>query len=243
MAVFTGWWALGTGVSNKGQFLEATTYTRPAVSMTGNAQSGLTQNISQITGPTGPTGGIITKGAIFDALTGGNCLCYWDWPSSAVVTVPSNFAAITANITLNTYLMSQLTLSAAAAASSSGALVDQGSQIGFLNGQPMVAATTLGIQGGGLLAYPGGVDSRQSMDGPLHHQFGGVDVFVVGSDGGLTLGAVGQTAVGLTTNGKLTVNAGGVDLLINVGGVAVASIGTAGNLILRGTVTASGTPS
>lgn len=155
MAIFTGcYYALGTGISNTGVFQECTTYTRPAVSTTGTALSGLTQAVSQITGPTGPVGGIITKGAIFDSLTGGNCIAYWDW--NLTTAVPANFAALTVNIVFNTYLQSALNMALSGGQGTSGSLIDQGAQIGFVNGQPMIAASRLNITpGGGFTAHVG----------------------------------------------------------------------------------------
>lgn len=150
MAVFTGcYYALGTAVSNAGVFTEATTYTRPAVSTTGTALSGLTQAISLITGPTGPSGGIITKGAIFDSLTGGNCLCYWDW--TLLTAIPANFAALTGNIVFNTQTQTALNLALQGGQGSYGSLIDAGSQIGTFNGQPLMVATRLNVGNGGLL--------------------------------------------------------------------------------------------
>ena len=153
MAVFTGYYALGTGVSNTGVFTEATTYTRPAVNFTGNALAGLSQAISQITGPTGPVGGVLTKGAIFDAVTGGNCLAYWDW--TITTAVPANFLAVTANVIFNNYLAATLNMSLIGGAGTSGSTIDQGAQIGTFNGQPIIAGTKLGIQAGSLLAQAG----------------------------------------------------------------------------------------
>lgn len=150
MAVFTGcYYALGTGVSNAGVFTEATTYTRPAVSTTGTALSGLTQAISQITGPTGPVGGSLTKGAIFDSLTGGNCLAYWDW--TLLTAVPANFLAITGNIIFNTQVQTAVNLALLGGQGTVGSLIDAGAQIGTFNGQPMIAATRLNVAAGGFL--------------------------------------------------------------------------------------------
>lgn len=237
MAVLTGWYALGTGVDNTGAFQEATTYTRPAVSQTGNAVAGLTQAVSQITGPTGPVGGILTKGAVFTAVTGGTALIYWDWIT--LTAVPNNFLALTVNMSFNSYVQAALNLSLQGGAGASGATIDAGSQIGLVNGNPMIAAQRLLISGGALLALGTGRVAELN-GGTMYWQNAGVNVGSLDTSGNLSL--LG-TATTLTTTGKLTVAGGGVDLLITVGGVAVASIGTAGNLVLKGTVTSSGTPS
>lgn len=148
VAALSGYYALGTAVSNAGVFTEATTYTRPATNLVGSA-SGYTETISLITGPTGPAGGSLFYGAIFDSLTGGNCVCYWQW--SLVTAIPANFAAITVNFALNTYLVAALSLSAVGGQASSGSTVDAGAQIGTMNGQPVIAAMKLVVQGGSLV--------------------------------------------------------------------------------------------
>lgn len=242
MAIFTGWYALGTGVSNAGVFQECTTYTRPAVSLSGNAVAGLTQAVSQITGPTGPVGGIINKGAIFDALTGGNCLCYWDWASSSVVTVPTNFAAVTVNVILNEYLKAALNLSTQGGHSASGSIVETGSQLGTLNGQPLVAAVPLSITGGALLAAVGGLSSRNTMQGSEYFQFNGVNVFVLDTTGNPTYGVATNATTTLTLLGTASALTSTGKLTINVAGTPAASLTSAGILTLKGTVTSSGTP-
>lgn len=248
MAVITGWYALGTGISNLGVFQEATTYTREAVNFTGTALSGLTQSITQITGPTGPVGGVLYKGAIFDALTGGNCLMYWDW--TTLTDVPNNFLAVTGNLIFNSYVSTALNLSSQGGSGASGASLDAGAQIGTFNGQPVIAAQRLQIQGGSLVAI--GTSKIEELAGATKYwQNNGTNIANLDTSGDFTasgnLSAAGNvsltgTTSSITTTGKLTVAGGGVDLLITVGGVAVASIGTAGNLILKGTVAASGTP-
>jgi hypothetical protein len=149
MVALTGFVALGTGISNLGVFQEATTYTRPALALTGTVLSGLTQALAQITGPTGPVGGTITKGAIFDSLTGGNMLCYWDW--TLLTAVPANFLAITLNVTFNTYLQTALNLALLGGQGTSGSLIDAGAQLGTMNGQPLLAGCRMNIAPGGNL--------------------------------------------------------------------------------------------
>lgn len=195
MAVFTGYVALGTGVSNLGVFQECTTYTRSAISLTGNAVAGLTQSLGQITGPTGPVGGIITKGAFFDALTGGNCLCYWDW--NVITAVPANFAAVTLNVALNSYLQQALNMSSLGGQASSGAAIDAGAQIGTMIGNPLLAGVRLGIQSGALVAL--GTQKVLDIANGLLFQANGLNVGGVSSTGILT-GSAADT---------LTAHAGG----------------------------------
>jgi hypothetical protein len=236
MAVFTGWYALGTGITNAGTFSEATTYTRPAINLSGTAASGLTQNVSQITGPTGPVGGVLTKGAFFDALTNGNLIAYWDW--TILTAVPANFAAVTVNIVLNSYLQSALTLSSTGGSGSSGSTIDPGSQIGTINGQPLIAATRLGIQSGALVVL--GTDRIQEIGAGLQYQAAGINVALLDTNGNPTF--QGSTTT-LTSTGKLTIAAGGTDLLITVGGTAVAALTSAGALYLKGTLTSGASTS
>lgn len=150
MAVFQGFYALGTGVSNQGVFTEAIGYTRPVVALTGTAVGGLTQAIGQITGPTGPVGSKLSEGAIFDAPVSGNCLCRWHW--TLRTTIPANFAAITVSFSFLDAIAMALNLSSIGGGGSSGSAVDQGSQIGWVNGNPLLASTRLSLQSGALVA-------------------------------------------------------------------------------------------
>jgi hypothetical protein len=230
MAVFTGYYALGTGITNAGVFTEATTYTRGTVTLTGTAASGLTQSVSQITGPTGPSGGVLTKGAIFDALTGGNLICYWDWV--VLTTVPNNFLAVTANIIFNSYLQNALTLSSTGGAGANGSTIDAGAQIGTFGGNPMIAGSKLLISGGNLTSL--GTDKVQEIGNGLYWQSSGTNVALLDNNGNPTFEGTSTT---ITTTNKLTIAAGGTDLLITVGGTAVAALTSAGALYLKGTVT------
>lgn len=150
MGVFNGFFALGTGVTNFGVFSEVTGYTRPAVSLTGTATGGLTQALGAITGITGPSGNAIRYGAIFDAITGGNCLCRWHW--TLATRIPATFAAIVVNVSFNSSTSTQLNLSAIGGSGTSGTTIDQGADIGTVNDSPFVAATRLSIQAGTLVA-------------------------------------------------------------------------------------------
>lgn len=229
-AVGTVYYGLGTGISNTGGFLEATTYTRGTVSLSGTAATGLTGTVSQITGPTGPSGGVITKGAIFDAITGGNCICYWDW--NTLTDVPNNFLTLTMNIVFNTYLQAALTLSNTGGSASSGATIDAGSQIGTAIGNPLIAATRLGLQAGNLVVL--GTDKVTDIGNGQIWQSNGTNVALLDSNGNPTF--QGSTTT-LTSSGKLTIAAGGTDLLITIGGTSVAALTAAGALYLKGSLT------
>lgn len=197
MAIISGWYALGTGVSNVGAFQECTGYTRPAVSFTGTSLSGLTQSVSQITAPSGPTGGVITKGAIFDSLTGGNCLMYWDW--ATVGAVGTNFPAFTANIIFNTYLQAALNMAATGGAGTTGSLLDAGAQIGTFNGQPLIASPRLSIgAGGSLIPHLGGGQWIGTLDVQNTASFGGLAATNI-VDNLTALASGGQTGATLLT--------------------------------------------
>lgn len=240
MAIFTGFFALGTGVSNIGAFVEATTYTRPAVNFTGNALAGLSQAVGQITGPTGPVGGTLTKGAIFDAVTGGNLLAYWDW--TTITAVPANFAAVTLNVAFNSYLSATLNMSQGGGAGTSGATIDQGAQIGTVNGQPMIAGTKLGIQAGTLVAQGGAVINTPTAYGSNVTLTGSAlfyETFLSGIVAGTTRTAAGATALTRELNRIDTSTApsagtslgDGVMLMAAGGGLDVTIINNSGNPI------------
>lgn len=235
----TCYFAVGTGISNAGVFQEATGYTRQAVSFSGTALSGLTQSVSAFSLPTGPgTGTALTYGAIFDALTGGNCIAYWNWTVINLTAGSGNFAAVTVSIQFNTYVSQALNLSLLGGAGSSGSTLDAGSQIGTAMGNPMIAGVRLGMQSGGLTAL--GTDVVTQIRGGQVWQNNGVNVATLDPNGNLSL--LGTTSA-LTTTGKLTVAGGGTDMLFTVGGTPVMSILNTGVLTLKGTVTSGGTPS
>jgi 3D (Asp-Asp-Asp) domain-containing protein len=108
-------------------------------------------------------GGTITKGAIFDALTGGNCLAYWDW--TLLTAIPANFLAITVNMQFYTWVQSALNMALTGGSGTLGSIFDQGAQIGTLNGQPMVAGSRLSVaSGGNLIAHTANGQLMGSLD-------------------------------------------------------------------------------
>lgn len=240
MAVFTGYFALGTGVSNMSQFQECGTYTRPAVAFTGTALSGLTQAVAQITGPTTPVGGIITKGAIFDSLTGGNCLCYWDW--IVTTAVPANFLAVTVNLVFNMYLQNALNMALVGGQGTTGSLIDAGAQIGTVNGNPLIAATRLGISAGGnLVPHLGSGQWVGAMDvqGPLNinslasgNILNNITALAGGANSALTpvlSGFINKVTVSATLNdsvilGGPSVYPGGTIVMVTNAGAAGAAV-------------------
>lgn len=241
MAIFSGcFFALGTGISNVGAFLEAGNYTRPAVNFTGNSIAGLSQSIAQITGPTTPVGGVLTKGAIYDAVTGGNLIAYWDW--NITTAVPNNFPALSAGVIFNSYLQSALNMSLTGGVGTSGSTIDQGGLIGFFNGQPMVTGTKLAIQAGSLVAQAGSVSNVPlALSGNL--TLTGTSLFfetyLSGIVAGTTRTAAGATALTRELNRVDTSTApaagttfgDGVMLMPAQGGLDVTIINNSGNPI------------
>lgn len=227
----TCYFGLGTGITNAGALVECTGYTRQGVSFTGTALSGLTQSVSAFSLPTGPgTGTAITYGAIFDSLTAGNLLAYWNWNVINLTAASGNFAAVVVNIQFNTYVSQALNLSLLGGGGSSGSTLDAGAQIGTAMGNPLIAGIRLGMQSGGLTAL--GTDVVTQIRGGQVWQTNGVNVATLDPNGNLSL--LGTTSA-LTTTGKLTVAGGGTDMLFTVGGTAVMSINNAGVLRTLGT--------
>jgi hypothetical protein len=155
MAIFptTYFMAIGTAISNTGVLTELTggSYARLACGFTGNAVGGLTQTTSAWVVATGPTPAVNSLyGAIFDAVTLGNMVAYWNWnpPFTGSLTA---FPITTINIQFNSQISAALNLAVTGGAGSFGSLIDDGAQIGTVNGNPMIAGTRLLINDGGSL--------------------------------------------------------------------------------------------
>lgn len=197
MAVITAYYALGTGISNTGAFLECTSYTRSATNLSGTALSGLTETISTITAPTGPTGTNYFYGAWFDSLTGGNLIAYWQW-NAPYIAVGTNFPGLAINVTFNTYLTAALNLGSIGGAGSSGSEINAGAQIGTLNGQPLIAGTKLGIAGSSLVVKSfANVTGQQTFPNNVNVILQGTGQLLLVSATGIT-GGTTRTQVGAT---------------------------------------------
>lgn len=152
--VFSGYYALGTGITNAGVFSELSggSYARLAVTLTGNQLAGLTQAVGAFVAATTPTTGNIYYGAIFDSLTGGNLIAYWalNSPFTATTTL---FPALTVNVVLENFIQIAVNQAVVGAGSPGtyGSLFDAGAQIGTVNGQPMLAGSRLGLTSQGFL--------------------------------------------------------------------------------------------
>lgn len=159
--------AIGTAVSNLGVLTELSggSYARLACGFSGNAISGLTQTTSAWVVATAPTPAVpMIYGAIFDGLTGGNMIAYWNW-NAPYTTSLTAMPIQTINITLNTYISTALNLALLGGQGSSGSLIDAGAQLGTANGNPLLAGCRLNINtGGSLTAHLGQGQWVGSMD-------------------------------------------------------------------------------
>ena len=163
--VFTGYVGLGTAISNAGVITEVSggSYARKALSLTGSAVAGLTQSITQFSAATTPANATIYYGMIFDASSGGNMLAYWTWTTSGASTTA--FPAQTVNIQFSSVVAASLNLALQGGSGAFNSLIDQGAQIGTVNGLPMTAGCRLLVQNGGnLIAHLGKGTITSAMD-------------------------------------------------------------------------------
>jgi hypothetical protein len=169
MAIFptTYFMAIGTAISNTGVLTELTggSYARLACGFTGNAVSGLTQTTSAWVIATGPSPAVNSLyGAIFDSVTLGNMVAFWNWnpPFTGSLTA---FPATTINIQFNSQISAALNLAVQGGAGSFGSLIDDGAQIGTVNGNPMIAGVRLMINAAGsLVPHVTGGTQTNGMD-------------------------------------------------------------------------------
>lgn len=154
---------LGTALGNVGVYttsglayswteLSGGSYARLACGFTGTAISGLTQTTSAWVVATAPTPAVpILYCLIFDSLTGGNLVAYFNWAQPYTTSLTA-MPIQTINISFNTYIQNALNLALLGGQGSSGSLLDSGAQIGTAGGQPLLAGSRLGIGVGGYLA-------------------------------------------------------------------------------------------
>lgn len=158
---------LGTAVSNLGVPTELSggSYARLACAFTGTALSGLTQTTSAWVVATAPTPAVpIIYGLIYDGLTGGNLLAYFNW-SAPYTTSLTAMPIQTINITFNTAVSTALNLALQGGQGTSGSMIDSGAQIGLAQGNPLLAGCRLNIAtGGSLTAHLGQGQWVGSMD-------------------------------------------------------------------------------
>lgn len=159
---------LGTAISNLGVPTELSggSYARLACAFTGNALSGLTQTTTAWVVATAPTPAVpITYGLIYDGLTGGNLIAYFNWNNAPYTTSLTAMPIQTINITFNTAVSVALNLALLGGQGTSGSMIDAGAQIGTANGNPLLAGCRLNINtGGSLTAHLGQGQWVSSMD-------------------------------------------------------------------------------
>jgi hypothetical protein len=128
-----------------GAFVAANGDTRPHVRFRGHPRI---DAVPQIFGVSEPVGMVLSHGAIYDHISGGAPLIYWQW-LPPFQEARSDFRPVDITVSLSFYL------SLAIAASRTGKPVDcaisQGEIVGSLNGQPITAATRLSVADGGLV--------------------------------------------------------------------------------------------
>lgn len=148
---------LGTSISNVGVLTELSggSYARLACAFTGTAISGLTQTVGPWVVATAPTPATnIYYMAIFDSLTGGDLIAYWQLNPGTNGTYTQSLTAFPStviNIVFNTYVAQALNLALLGGSGSSGSILDAGAQIGTANGNPLLTGVRLIINAGGTL--------------------------------------------------------------------------------------------
>ena len=155
---------IGTAISAQGVPTELSggSYARQACGFTGTAISGLTQSFSAWVVATAPTPAVPSfYGLLYDASgVGANLIGYWNWnPTAGGVYTGSltAFPATVVNITFNQYISIALNMALTGGQGTTGALVDLGSQLGTVNGNPFLAGCRLSIgAGGSLVPHIGG---------------------------------------------------------------------------------------
>lgn len=144
--VLAGYFALGTGFGAAYAFQEVSggSYARIIVNNSGTYQTGTTQTITTFAAATAPVGLPMRLGAIFDAITAGNMLAWFEMPGP-LTAVGTALPSTVFNIALSTGVIQAL--------SNAGNIFQAGSQIGTVNGNPLVAGVTLIGGAAGALTY------------------------------------------------------------------------------------------
>lgn len=136
-SIISGWLALGYGLTYASVLQEVSggTYARTVLALTGTAQGGLTQALAAIPAASVPAGAQVTHGAIFDAQAAGSMLMHWRW-TGPLPRVGAAFPARTISIALLGNIAAPLT-------GGMSQRFDGGSQIGTINGEPLIAGCML----------------------------------------------------------------------------------------------------
>lgn len=148
---------IGTAISNLGVPTELSggSYARLACAFTGSAMAGLTQTVGPWVVATAPTPAVnCTYGLMFDSLTGGNLIGYWNWSPGTSGTYTGSLTAFPStviNISFTNNIAIAMNLAVQGGQGTSGSLFDAGSQIGTVNGNPMLSGVRLAINSAGSL--------------------------------------------------------------------------------------------
>lgn len=147
---------IGTAISNLGVPTELSggSYARLACGFTGTAMSGLTQTVGPWVVATAPTPAVpCVYGLMFDALTGGNLVAYWNWAPGTTGFTGSltAFPSTVINVSFTNNIAIAMNLALTGGPGTSGSLFDAGAQIGTVNGNPMLSGVRLAINSGGSL--------------------------------------------------------------------------------------------
>jgi hypothetical protein len=216
--------------------LSGGSYARLACGFTGTALSGLTQTTTAWVVATAPTPAVpILYGVIFDSLTLGNPVAYWNW-SQPYTTSLTAMPIQTINISFMSYIQNALNMALLGGQGSSGSLIDAGSQIGFVGGQPLLAGSRLGIVAGGTLVphlgqgqWIGSADVQGTLS---------VNTFVGSVSNGITAlsggGTAGATPVLGSYFNRITTSAASLDSVI-LPALSLAPVGTVINVANDGT--------
>ena len=148
----SGW--IGLGALRDGAFVEYEGYTRPRVLFSlGQPSFAATPAIE---GPTKPVHGVVSHGALFDTFDGPRAILVWPWlPPAITIPAPNDgyrtpqFPPV--EITVCWTMPTQIALNASIMQDA----VDtgtRGSEVGTLNGRPILAAQRLAFIGGTIVA-------------------------------------------------------------------------------------------
>jgi hypothetical protein len=134
--ILNGYFALGTGFGAGYTFTEVSggSYARIIVNNSGTYQTGTTQTITTFAAATAPAGLPMRIGAIFDVLTGGNMLAWWEM-TAPLTAVGTALPSTVFNMTLSGNVIAGLL--------NVGEVFAAGSQIGLMNSQPLIAGVNL----------------------------------------------------------------------------------------------------
>jgi hypothetical protein len=192
--ILSGWFGLGTGFGPAYAFQEVSggSYARVIVNNAGTYQTGTTQTITTFVAATTPVGLPMRLGGIFDAATPGtgNLLAWFEMPFP-LTPVGTALPSTTFNIALSSGVIGSL--------ANGGNVFQAGSQIGTINGAPLIAGVTLiGGSGGSLGQLTYEPAQGTTVTNPII-MVGGVPVARFDSSGNLFIRGTYNTVSATTT--------------------------------------------